>query len=251
MKGKQDARFIADVADLVAVDTHVRTHAHTRTRDLYAWGNVRNVCKVCNRAPKRQLARGFMVPFGRNAISESRRNQRGGRHSFFRLSEFLRGPCMKHTEPEKASLPGLMRARPPGSCVTVAGGTAARRNHPDRSRKNERTEDVEARCAAMGSRGEMVGSRAVEANKTGRPRICPHEARDRGQVPVISHDRTVARCPQTGASRRRIRGTGDGGVLIPWLPTTSPTRPPVAASFSGRSVLWIGGRVRLWAALGV
>lgn len=120
-----------------------------------------------------------------------------------------------------------------GSCVTVAGGSAARQNHIDRSQNDERTAAVGRPSAAMGSGGEMGGSRAVEANETGRPRVCPHEARDRGQVPVATNHLRLARCPQTGSPRRRIRGAGDGGVLIPRLPTTSPTRPPVAASFSG------------------
>lgn len=123
-----------------------------------------------------------------------------------------------------------------GSCVTAAGGSAARQNHANRSRQDERAEDIERRCAAMGSGGEMVGSRAVEANQTGRPRIRPHEARDRGQVPIVSHRRELARCPQTRSTWRGVRGPGDCGVLTSWLPATSPSRPHVAASSYGWSI---------------
>ncbi len=127
---------------------------------------------------------------------------------------------------------GLQSFRTAGSCVTVAGGLAARQNHVDRSQNDERTAVVGRPSAAMGSGREMVGSRAVEANETGCTRIHPDQARDRGQVPIVSHNRPMARRPQAGTTRRRIRGVGDRGVLMPWLPATSPTRPPVAASFS-------------------
>lgn len=135
-----------------------------------------------------------------------------------------------------------------GSCVTVAGGLAAHQNHVDRSQNDERTAVVGRPSTAMGSGGEMGESWAMATNQTGRARIRPHEARDRGQVPVATNDCQLAWRPQARTARRRIRGASDCGVLIPWWPTTSPTRPPFAASFSGGTICGSGGRIGLWAA---
>ena len=132
---------------------------------------------------------------------------------------------------------GLLRARTDGSCVSPAGGLAARQDDANGSQKDGRAEDVGRPGSAVGGGRPVGGSRPLDSRDERDVGIHPDATRDRGQVPVVPRDRRLAWRGQAAAARRRVRGGHHGRHLIRRLATTSPTRPHDAASSYGPTVL--------------
>ncbi len=83
----------------------------------------------------------------------------------------------------------------------------------------------------------MEGSRSLDSRFERDVGIHPDETRDRGQVPVVPKPRRMAGRGQTRTTRWRVLRADHGWDLTRTFATTSPTRPHVAASSYGWTVL--------------